>query len=320
MTSPNVMVKICKLFYKEGLSKTEIEKRLHISRFKVASLLKKAQKIGMVKIEIVEPKSNLNDLEERLEQATGLKNVILVWNNSDSTKELKEKIGRAAADYLMEVIGKKDVLGIGWGTTTSELVRALPDAVGKQVSIVQVSGGISKLESGIDSQALTVRMAQKFGTKPHLLYAPAILDQLETRQMLMKESSLKEVFQLYKKIKLLIAGIGALLPDQFVGSWSNDPKEMDNLRRQGAVAELLSYCFDLKGRLCTSETFKRTIAIPPEDIKRVPCVIGLAVGSKKADAVLGVVRSGYINTLITDTTIAKAILEKIGNQTKGGIA
>ena len=95
---------------------------------------------------------------------------------------------------------------------------------------------------------------------------------------------------------------------------------MDALRRQGAVAELLSYCFDLEGKLCTSETFNRTIAIPPEDIKRVPCVIGLAVGSEKADAVLGVVRSGYINTLITDTTTARAILEKIGNQTKGGIA
>ena len=320
MTSPDLMVKICKLFYKEGLSKTEIEKRLHISRFKVASLLKKAQKIGMVKIEIIEPKPDLNVLEERLEKATGLKNVILVWNNGDPTKELKKKVGRAAADYLMEVIGKKDVVGIGWGTTTSELVRALPDVIGKQVSIVQVSGGISKLESGIDSQALTVRMAQKFGTEPHLLHAPAILDQHETRQMLMKESSLKKVFQLYKKIKLLIAGIGALLPDQFVGSWSNDPKEMNNLRQQGAVAELLSYCFDLNGKLCTSETFKRTIAIPPEEIKRVPCVIGLAVGRKKADAVLGVVRSGYINTLITDNTIAKAILEKIGNQTKGGIA
>jgi len=320
MSNPNLMVKICKLFYKEGLSKTEIEKRLHISRFKVASLLKEAQKIGMVRIEIDEPKSDLSDLEKRLEQATGLKNVILVWNNSDSTKELKEKIGRAAADYLIEVIGKKDVLGIGWGTTTSELVRALPDVIGKQVSIVQVSGGISKLESGIDSQALTVRMARKFGTEPHLLHAPAILDQLETYQMLMKESSLKEVFRLYKKIKLLIAGIGAILPNKFIGSWSNDSKEMDTLRRQGAVAELLSYCFDLEGKLCTSETFNRTIAIPPEDIKRVPCVIGLAVGSEKADAVLGVVRSGCINTLITDTTTARAILERIGNQTKGGIA
>ncbi len=311
------MIKICKLFYKEGLSKTEIEKRLHISRFKVASLLKKAQKIGMVKIEIVEPKSDLSDLEEQLEKATGLKNAILVRNNSDSIQELKEKIGQAAADYLIEVIGKKDVLGIGWGTTTSELVRALPDVIGKQVSIVQVSGGISKLESGIDSQALTVRMAQKFGTEPHLLHAPAILDQLETRQMLMKESSLKEVFGLYKKIKLLIAGIGALLPNKFVGRWSTDSKEMDTLRQQGAVAELLSYCFDVEGKLCTSESFNRTIAIPPEDIKRIPCVIGLAVGGAKADAVLGVVRSGYINTLITDTTTARAILGKIGNQTIG---
>jgi deoxyribonucleoside regulator len=313
MASQSLIIKICHLFYQEGLAKTEIEKRLHISRFRVARLLKKAQETGIVKIEIVEPKHDLSDIERALEKATGLQNVILVKDDGEPTPQLKKKAGQAAADYLVEVIGHHDVLGIGWGTTTYELVHALPESIGTKVTVVQVSGGNTKLETGIDSQALTVQLAQKFGAAPHLLHAPAIVDRPETRRMLLQESSLKDVFRLYKKIRLLVAGIGALLPDRFVGSWANNSTEMGALRRHGAVAELLSYCFDRNGGLCPSLARERTLAIPLQDIKRVPCAIGLAVGSEKAEAALGVIRSGYINTLITDTTTGGAILSHLNN-------
>lgn len=318
MASHSLIIKICNLFYKEGLTKTEIEKRLQISRFRVARLLKKAQETGIVKIEIVEPKHDLSDIERTLEKATGLQNVILVKNDGESMQQLKKKAGQAAADYLVEVIGHHDVLGIGWGTTTYELVHALPESIGKKVSVVQVSGGNTKLETGIDSQSLTVQLAQKFGAAPYLLHAPAIVDRPETRRMLLQESSLKDVFRLYKKIRLLVAGIGALLPDRFVGSWANDPAEMEALRRYDAVAELLSYCFDLNGKLCPSLGRERTVGIPLEDIKRVSCSIGLAIGSEKAKAVLGVIQSGYINTLITDTTTGRAILSHLNNPNKKG--
>ena len=179
------------------------------------------------------------------------------------------------------------------------------------MTVVQVSGGLSKLDSGIDSQALTIQLANKFGTTPNLLHAPAVVDRRETRDMLMKESSLKNVFELHKSVKFLIAGIGALKPSGFVGSWCSDPKEIDMLKRHGAVAELLSYCFDVNGKYCPSPSHNRTIAIPLEDIIRVPCSIGIAVGKEKAEAILGIVRSGCINTLITDTTTAKKLLDKI---------
>lgn len=318
MISQNLIIKICKLFYKEGLTKIEIEKRLNISRFKVARLLKQAQEKGIVKIEIMEPSPDLTEFEVRLEEATGLKNVILVLDNGESPELLKEKAGQAAAEYLMEVIGSNQVLGIGWGTTTYELVRSLPDSIDKTVTVVQVSGGNTALDTGVDSQALTVELAKKFGSSPLLMHAPAIVERLETKHALMQESSLKEIFRFYRKIQVLIGGIGALLPDRFLGSWINVPQEMHALRRQGAVSEFLSYCFALDGKHCPSKSQERSITIPLENIRRVPCSIGLAIGSEKADAVLGVLRSGYINTLITDTTTARAIWDKISHTEEKG--
>jgi deoxyribonucleoside regulator len=292
------------------MTKTEIEKRLHVSRFKVARLLKQAQEEGLIQITIKEDAPDLAEFETRLEKATGLKNVILVRSNGDNSIHLKQKVGQAAAEYLLDVLNDGDTLGIGWGTTTFQLVNALPDSIHRKITVVQVSGGNTKLDTGIDSQALTVRLAAKFNARPHLLHAPAIVDRPETRAMLMEDSSLKKVFGLYKKITFLIGGIGALLPDQFIGSWCTRHEDMDALRRRGAVAEFLSYCFDFNGKHCSSHSEERTIAIPLEDIGKVQCSIGLAVGNEKADAVLGVIRSGCINTLITDTATAKSVWKK----------
>jgi DNA-binding transcriptional regulator LsrR (DeoR family) len=307
-------VKVCRLFYEQNLTKTEIEKRLHISRFKVARILEAAKKGGLVRIEIVEPHRDLSDLEKALESAFNLKSAVLVWDGGDSPKALKEKVGNVAADYLLGILRDGDVLGIGWGTTTYELVKALPDAISTRVHIVQVSGGNTSLESGIDSQALTMSLASKFGVEPYLLHAPTLVDRPETRYALMQESALKQIFRMYRKINILIAGIGAFLPNRFLGTLFLGESEMRILRKNKAVGEFLSYCYDIQGRLCHKERLKRVIAIPPDIIKRVPYSIAIVVGYEKAEAVLGAIRVGLINTLITDTTTARTLLNN--NQAK----
>lgn len=305
-------VKVCRLFYEENLTKVEIEKRLHISRFKVARILREAQRVGLVKIEIIEPQPDLSDLESDLELELGLKSVALVWDDGESSHLLKRKVGVLAADYLHGILRAEDVLGVGWGTTTFELVNALPNTINLKIRVVQVSGGNSAIESGLDSQALTMRLARKFGVEPYLLHAPTFVERPETRELLMKETAFQKIFQIYNQISILIAGIGAFQPGgEFLGSRNITEAEMSLLRKQNAVGEFLTYCFEIKGNFCKTETLNRTIAIPVEVIKKIPYSIGIAVGSQKAMAVLGAVRAGLINSLITDTTTARTLLEKV---------
>jgi len=303
-------VKVCRLFYKEHLTKTEIEKRLHISRFKVARILETAEKTGLVRIEIREPYRDLSDMESELEARFGLKSALLVWDDGEPLKELKEKAGRLAAEYLSTILRNGDVMGIGWGSTTYELVNAIPRSTSKKVRIVQVSGGNTSLESGIDSQALTMRLAGKFGVEPFLLHAPTIVDRPETRKALMQETALKQIFKMYQKINILVAGIGAFLSDAFLGTLFLGDTEIQTLRQHGAIGEFLSYCYDINGAMSQTERLDRVIAIPPESIKSVPYSIGIAVGHEKAAAVLGAIRAGLINTLITDTTTARILFKE----------
>ena len=46
------------------------------------------------------------------------------------------------------------------------------------------------------------------------------------------------------------------------------------------------------------------------DIRRIPSKIGIAGGMRKLDAVIGAIRGGYINILITDTELAKGLIER----------
>ena len=311
-------VKVCKLFYEENLTKVEIEKKLHISRFKVARILKEAKRTGLVKIQIIEPQADLSNLESQVESELGLKSVALVWDDGESLTLLKKKVGRLAADYVLGILRGEDVLGVGWGTTTFEMVNALPNTLNLGIRLVQVSGGNTVIEAGIDSQALTLRLGRKFGVEPYLLHAPTFVDRPETREMLMKESAFRQIFQIYKQTTVLIAGIGAFLPDSFLGSRTITASELALLHKQHAVGEFLTYCFDRDGNFCQTEALNRTIAIPVDVIKKIPCSIGIAVGSQKAMAVLGTVRAGLINTLITDTTMARTLLENIKKKERKG--
>ena len=127
----------------------------------------------------------------------------------------------------------------------------------------------------------------------------------------MKETAFQKIFQIYNHISILIAGIGAFQSGEFLGSRHITEAEMSLLSKQNAVGEFLTYCYEIKGNICKTETLNRTIAIPVEVIKKIPYSIGIAVGSQKAKAVLGAIRAGLINSLITDTTTARTLLEKV---------
>ena len=49
------------------------------------------------------------------------------------------------------------------------------------------------------------------------------------------------------------------------------------------------------------------LAISTDQLRRIPHVIGIAVGIDKAKAVVGAARAGLISTLVTDTVTARAI-------------
>jgi DNA-binding transcriptional regulator LsrR (DeoR family) len=54
---------------------------------------------------------------------------------------------------------------------------------------------------------------------------------------------------------------------------------------------------------------QRMITIDLDDLKRIPVVAGIAGGRHKVQSILGALRTGYLNTLITDEDTARRVVK-----------
>jgi DNA-binding transcriptional regulator LsrR (DeoR family) len=67
--------------------------------------------------------------------------------------------------------------------------------------------------------------------------------------------------------------------------------------------------FDLDGETPELEFHKRIITIGKQDLQAIPYRMGVAGGIGKVKPILGALRAGYINILITDNNAAEQLLE-----------
>ncbi|MCL6088513.1 MAG: sugar-binding transcriptional regulator, partial [Actinobacteria bacterium] len=272
-----LMVKVATLYYKDGLTQDDISKKLKISKYQVNRILKRAIENGVVQITINDSLDSITDLEEKLEKEFNLKRAIVVDNFGLSDRELKAKMGQAAAAYLLEIIKNNDIIGVAWGTTINEVVSHLPNKINKNVEIIQVTGGVHQLSVNLNCQDIARRLAAIFGAEPHLIYAPAIVESPKLRDLLLNEPSLKETFKFFNKINIALTGIGSIFPrvtSSFIETGSLSSNDLEKLKINKTVGDVFSHFFDINGKISDFSIDNRLITISGEDIFRIPYSIG----------------------------------------------
>ncbi|MCL5986714.1 MAG: sugar-binding transcriptional regulator [Actinobacteria bacterium] len=303
-------IKICKLFYNDGLNLGEISQKLKISRYRIARNIEKAKRDGVVRIEIFEPYETMTDLENEFEKKYKLKRAVIVENKGLSNSELKSKLGQAGANLLNEILADGDVLGVSWGSTLKEVLDALPLKINKKIEVVQMTSGSDLVSIDMICHDLTKQLADRFDTKPHLLFAPNLVDSAEVRKLIVSNSSISKTFQLFDRITIAIFGIGLVnfefLTD-LLKAGEITTEDLDILIRNSAVGDIFSNFYDVNGKLCDKKMVERLVTIPIEKLRSIPYAIGVAGGTDKAAAILGAIRSKYINVLVTDNITIREI-------------
>ncbi len=277
---------------------SQIGDRLGISRHRVGRLLREAIETGVVKIEIQSPFNKGMEIEQALENAFGLKASLVVEVNPDLPPEdIKLTTCKAGAEFLRELIKAHHTIGVGWGTTTFELINQLEPMEIRDATVVQITGGNKRLSVQFDCHEVTRRLAQKLGVEPMLLHAPGVVDKKETRELLMRESAIADTFRHFDKLDIVIVGVGAILPQvnsTLIGSGYVSGAELKSLKRAGAVGDVFSYFINDKGEIVRTEIYEPTV--------------GIATGAEKSRAVAAAIRGGFVNTLIIDSLLAQALL------------
>lgn len=303
-----LMARVAWLYYNHGLTQQAIGDKLGLSRNKVLRLLARAREEGIVQIRVDHPSIRYMELEERLVEAYGCREAMVV-PSGDSPEQTLEALGQFGAIYLERSVRPGDAIGTAWGVTLREVARHLRPQPVADVTVVQLMGGLNA--GGLVNPLDVARVvAEKFDGRLQMLYTPAIVDTPEIRDALLSDNAIAQTLAAGAAVKKALVGIGDVSETSSLVRWQAlTEEEMAELKRLGVVGDILGRHFDAWGRPVETPLSDRTIGISLDTLRGIPHVIAVAGGLHKTEAIVGALRGGYVDTLITDHKTAAAVLQ-----------
>ncbi|HEY2420803.1 MAG TPA: sugar-binding transcriptional regulator [Neobacillus sp.] len=309
------LVEVAKLYYQLDYSQQEIAQKLGISRPTVSRLLVQAVQEGVVTIKICDPVEDVQKLAMNVMEKFQLKHCIVAPIPEYEDRLIKEKLGEVAANYLYDIVKSGDTIGITWGTTLYQLVKKIQPKNVKDVTIVQLNGGVSYSESNNYASEIINGLANAFNTTPHFLPVPAVVDHIVVKQAIIADRHIKNLLELGKRANVALFTVGepgeqSTLMDAgyFLES------DIDILRKNKTVGDICSRFIDIDGHITNQPLNDRTIGIELQDLLEKEYGILIAGGNTKIDGIYGALRGRYANVLITDQYTAKALFEIGGDE------
>jgi len=204
------MVLACRRYYLDGASKSEIASELGISRFKVARMLDRARRDGIVRIEI-DPLPELDlDLGDELARRHGIRGAVVVRSSAGPDELRLAQLGRAAAAVLGDVLEASDVLGISWGRTLHALVEQLPRL--PACTVVQLVGSVPTIQLEVNSLELVRRLAGRATGPVFPLHVPLLVASAEMAEALAGDPMAALTLGEFDRLTRAVVGIGAWAP------------------------------------------------------------------------------------------------------------
>ncbi len=295
------------LYFVAGLTQAQIGKKLGLNRTRVNRLLAQARDQGLVQINITGRLASCVALEEKLKQRYGLEDATIV-PTPPSQELIPQVIATAAAAALSARLKDGMSVGVGWGRTLRLSIQSVPRRQLGRLSVVSLLGGLTR-GSAMNPHETASHLADLVGAQCYYVAAPALTDTQSTRDLLMAQPMLHEIFERGAKVDLAFLSVGELTPTctmTRVGLVSRT--DVDSLVAAGAVGDISAHWIDREGRVVEHELNKRVVALSPERLKDIPCVMIASGGRTKAQGLRGVLRGGMCDVLITDEQTAATIL------------
>ena len=309
-----MLADLAEMYYIQGLTQHQIAEKIGVDRSMISRLLAEARREGIVEIRITRPFSFQNQLGAQLTKQFGLQQACVLISRNEEYNLLLQRLGMAGAGLLEGFLAPEMVLGLSWGTAVRALVDALEIEQPFEMKIVQLVGAMGALNSAYDGHGLVQRMAQKLGCEGYFLNAPFIVENPQIAQALMKNQNVQEALRLASQCKVAVVGIGSTQPQfsSFYQAGYVPLDELVGLRSMGLVGDVCGHHFTLRGEMPDIEFQHRTVTVPAQDLKAIPVRIGIAGGVGKAESILGAMRAGFINVLVTDESAARSVLALAG--------
>lgn len=247
--------------------------------------------------------TGLTTFERELSEKMGVSQVIIVPGDSDVHPFVKQELGRATVAYLNEIIHNNVTIAVTGGTTMAAVAEAMMPIKQAECLFVPARGGIGE---EVENQANTIvaKMAQAEKGDYRLLHVPDPLSET-LYQTLINESSIAEILTLIEKSDIVLHGIGEAIT--MAERRKTSARVLKKLKQEQAVSEAFGYYFNSEGKIVHKV---RTIGIQLEELEEVDCVLTVAGGKSKAQAIASYMKQGKSTVLITDEAAAKEMVIK----------
>lgn len=307
----HLLASVANMYYSMGMTQADIARQVGYSRSAISRLLDEAQARGIVEIRINFPLNRSVDLERQLKDRFKLRDAyVMIRGGVDDAKALRQ-LGRLGAACLEDVLSPDSRLGISWGTAVYEVVHALRPRRWPDSRVVQMIGTAGRGDPAIDGPELARALAEVLGTSYSTLNTPLIVDDVSTRQALLSESKIAESLSAANHVDVALVGIGSVEPEisSLVRAGYLRPDELASIKAQGAVGDVCATHYALDGRILDIDINRRMVGVNLEALHRPSCLaIGVAGGRLKSPAILGALRGGHVDVLVTDDDAAEKVL------------
>lgn len=290
------------LYYEKKHTQQEIAAIMDLSRQTVSKLLNDAIKENIVEIKIHNTEKDCLDLQNGICDKFKIKNAVVcgVSNTSDSLRRLMTV--KIASEYILPILKKgSQKIAVSWGRTIQMLIDEFQSVDTTQNVVFPLFGATDQEQTYYLSNELARKFADKVGAQVKYAWFPYRPDCIEDCELLKKTSYYRKLYDLWSDIDVAIIGIGNKEIIQTFGRIFGY-----NEKCTSAIGDISTHFFDINGKIV--ELYENTLCASEENIKNAKQTIAVACGDDKVEAIVGALRTQFIDTLITDEYTARKIL------------
>jgi DNA-binding transcriptional regulator LsrR (DeoR family) len=307
LAGEQVRARIAWYYFVAGMTQQEISERLGIARARVNKIAGQLRADGSVIVDVRLPLAHCVELEERLKAAHGLESASVVPALEDDESQ-RRVLAEAAASILDGLFTDGQNVSVGWGRTLSVVIKQLRSRRLRDSSVVSLMGGLTR-GSETNTFGVSTELAKTLGADCYYITAPVYCPCVESREFLLRHSGVNEVMERARRSDLSIVSCGDLTPRTPLTTIDSVRERLPQLKECGAIGEILGTFLDARGVPVAHELNDTVIAMPPDDLKRVPRRVLVSGGLYKAEIIRAILAAGYVNHLVTDEAVAARLLQ-----------
>jgi DNA-binding transcriptional regulator LsrR (DeoR family) len=217
-------------------------------------------------------------------------------------------VGLALGRLLSEAVTDTMTIGVGWGRTLSAALESFSPPRRSGVKVMSLMGGAVEAQA-TNPFEFAWRLASALQAECFLFPAPLVVDSAEMRDRLMADRGIARLSQIAASLDLAVVSAGGLAESS--GSLVRQlitEAEVADLLKRGCVADIMCNFIDAQGQPVDHPLNARVMSVGVETLKAARHKVLASGGRESAAAILAVVRSIGVNTLVTDEQAARAIL------------